>query len=168
MMTNRRHATAGVVVLGAVAWLGLGEPPGIATPEPRVPAAGLDEAVHRAAAQDTPVVTPHEYDGWRYMMVHCARCHGEGARGSVFAPGLLAPVERAGFTRDSFIKVVLEGSVQRGMPAFDQLMGEEQAGAIHDYVEARTKGLPAGRPKVEEPEDEPSAAVGASGPALVR
>lgn len=109
-----------------------------------------------AAAQDTPVVSQHQYDGWKWMMVHCARCHGETGGGSTIGPSLLDAVEREGFTRDSFIKTVMEGRVEKGMPSWKELLDEEQAGEIHDYIEARTKGLRAGRPKVGESPDYPT------------
>lgn len=128
--------------------------PGAATWR-RALASGLSPA-ELAAAQDTPVVSQHQYDGWKWMMVHCARCHGETGGGSTIGPSLLEAVEREAFTRDSFIKTVMEGRVQKGMPAWNELLDEEQAGEIHDYIEARTMGLRAGRPKVGDSPDYPT------------
>lgn len=121
----------------------------------RALASGLGPA-ELAAAQDTPVVSQHQYDGWKWLMVHCARCHGETGGGSTIAPSMLDAVEREGFTRDSFVKVVMNGRVEKGMPAWNELLDEEQAGEIHDYIEARTLGLPPGRPKVGDSPDYPT------------
>jgi quinoprotein dehydrogenase-associated probable ABC transporter substrate-binding protein len=130
----------------------------------RALASGLAPA-ERAAAQDTPVVSQHQYDGWKWLMVHCARCHGETGGGSSIAPSMLEAVEQDGFTRDSFIQVVMNGRVEKGMPAWNELLDEEEAGAIHDYIEARTKGLRAGRPTVGDSPDYPTgpAADGSAG-----
>lgn len=120
----------------------------------RALADGLSHAA-RGAAQDTPVVTQNQYDGWKWLMVHCARCHGETGGGSTIGPSLLDAVEDQAVSRDSFITVVMNGRVDKGMPAWDELLEEEEAGSIHDYIEARTKGLHAGRPKVGDSPDYP-------------
>lgn len=99
-----------------------------------------------AAAQDTPV-TATVYQGWRQFMVHCVRCHGEAGTGTTVAPDLLAAVERESFTQDSFSVTVMEGRLDRGMPAWEALLDEEKVDALYEYIAARTEGLPAGRPE---------------------
>lgn len=125
-------------------------------------AAGLDASA-RAAVRDTPVVSQDQYDGWKWLMVHCARCHGETGGGSTIGPSLLDAVEREDFSRDDFIEVVMEGRSDRGMPAWNEVLDEDEAGAIHDYIEARTKGLSAGRPKVGDSPDYPTGSSGDDG-----
>lgn len=119
------------------------------------PGADAEVLVHSPppAAQDTPAVTEAVYTGWRQFMVHCVRCHGEAGTGTTIAPGLLQPVERESLTQDSFAVTVMEGRVEKGMPAWKELLDEEMVNALYEYIVARTEGLPAGRPEAPASDD---------------
>ncbi len=89
-----------------------------------------------------------EYEGWRQYAVNCARCHGDDAVGGVMAPDLRASVARGSVDSASFHQTVSRGRREKGMPAFEGVLRDEQIAAIYAYVAARAKGkLPAGRPR---------------------
>ena len=103
-----------------------------------------------AAAQEAPVVTEVEYEGWRQYNVHCARCHGQDALPNPVAANLLASLAPGGPTADqaTFTTVVVEGRLDRGMPAFKEIIEPEQVEAIYTYVKGRAeKRIPPGRPQ---------------------
>ncbi len=103
-----------------------------------------------AAAQDAPVVSEVEYEGWRQYNVHCARCHGQDALPNPVAANLLASLAPGGPAADKavFTKVVMEGRTDRGMPAFKETVEPPQVDAMYAYLKGRAeKRIPAGRPK---------------------
>jgi mono/diheme cytochrome c family protein len=104
----------------------------------------------RVGAQEGAAVSAAENEGWRQYSVQCARCHGQDALPNPVAANLLVSVAPGGPTADkaTFTKVVLEGRVDRGMPAFKETMTPEQVDAVYAYVKGRAdKRIPAGRPK---------------------
>lgn len=125
----------------------------------RRPLASVLREAERGAARDTPV-GPTVYNGWKWFMVYCTRCHGETGTGSTIAPSLLEAVNRQTFVEDSFVHVVMEGRPEKGMPAWNELLDSDQAHAIYEYIHARTQGLAAGRPERAQPD---SAAAGGGG-----
>jgi mono/diheme cytochrome c family protein len=109
---------------------------------------GVD--VGRATAQEAPVVSDAEYEGWRQYNVHCARCHGQDALPNPVAANLLTSLAPGGKAADNatFTKVVTEGRTDRGMPAFKGTVEPEQVEAMYLYLKGRAeKRIPPGRPK---------------------
>ena len=108
---------------------------------PRLPAQG--------SAPNAPRVNAQEYEGWRQYSVHCARCHGQDVVGNPVAANLLQSAGEGGpfAGRDAFTKVVAEGRLDKGMPAFKEITSPEQRDAVYAYVKGRAdKRIPAGRP----------------------
>jgi mono/diheme cytochrome c family protein len=85
------------------------------------------------------------YNGWKWWHVYCFRCHGTDALATTLAPDLIDPSRR--LTRAAFLKTVRDGVPDKGMQAWDKLLGAEQVGDLFTYVRARSqKILPPGRP----------------------
>ena len=104
----------------------------------------------RAAAQDAAGVSDVEYEGWRQYNVHCARCHGQDALPNPVAANLLASLAPGGAAADQgvFTSVVMEGRLDRGMPAFHEVLEPRHVEAMHAYLKGRAaKRIPPGRPK---------------------
>ena len=94
-------------------------------------------------SQDASAVYKRVYDGWKWWHVYCARCHGEHALGSPLAPNLRKPL----LPYEEFLRVARDGAPEKGMPAWNQLLDDEQITDIYIYVRARSeKVLPPGRP----------------------
>ena len=105
---------------------------------------GAAEAQERASR-----VSAEEYPGWRQYSVHCARCHGQDVIGNPVAAHLLESTRSGGpvATNEAFTKVVAEGRVTKGMPAFKAIMKPEQIEAVYAYVKGRADGrISVGRP----------------------
>ena len=103
-----------------------------------------------ASAQDGASVSGVEYEGWRQYNVHCARCHGQDALPNPVAANLLASLAPGGPTAEkgTFTTVVMEGRLDRGMPAFKEIVEPAQVEAIYAYLKGRAeKRIPPGRPK---------------------
>lgn len=103
-----------------------------------------------AAAQDGATVSALEYEGWRQYNVQCARCHGQDALPNPVAANLLTSLAPGGPAADKevFTRTVLEGRLDRGMPAFKETMTPDQVDATYAYLKGRAeKKIPAGRPK---------------------
>jgi mono/diheme cytochrome c family protein len=103
-----------------------------------------------ASGQAAAPVSRQVYEGWRQYSVHCARCHGQDVLGNPVTANLLESAAPGGPVADegAFTAVVMQGRLDKGMPAFhDQLTGE-QAAAVFAYVSGRAAGeVPAGRPR---------------------
>jgi putative heme-binding domain-containing protein len=103
------------------------------------------QIVRQATAQDSSEVYKRVYDGWKWWHVYCYRCHGVDAVGTALAPNLTDPKRK--LTYEEFLKIVRNGTLQKGMPAWDQLLNDKQIAEIYTYLRARTeKLLPPGRP----------------------
>jgi mono/diheme cytochrome c family protein len=110
----------------------------------------LGAAAQGAGAQEAPVVTKVEYEGWRQYNVHCARCHGQDALPNPVAANLLVSLAPDGPAADkaTFTKIVMEGRTSRGMPAFKGTVEPAQVDAIYAYLKGRAeKRIAPGRPK---------------------
>ena len=110
----------------------------------------LGTAAGSAGAQEGPVVSQVEYEGWRQYNVHCARCHGQDALPNPVAANLLVSLAPDGAAADkgTFTKVVLEGRPSGGMPAFKGTVEPAQVEAMYAYLKGRAeKRIPPGRPK---------------------
>ena len=87
---------------------------------------------YHAAPRDT--VSQDVYDGWKQFNLNCARCHGEDALGTSFAPHL-----------------VCAGRQEKGMPSWCALgMEIPTIDKIYSYVKARSDAkIAPGRPAVK-------------------
>jgi len=87
----------------------------------------LESVVRRAQAYRRMV------DGERVVReLDCARCHGADYRGGV-GPSLIDSVRSR--SRADFTRMVVEGSPERGMPAYKGAAGMAQnADRIYDYL----------------------------------
>ena len=93
--------------------------------------------------QDASEVYKRVYNGWKWWHVYCYRCHGQNALGSSLAPNLTQPL----LAHQEFLRVARSGTPEKGMPAWNQLLDDEQITDIYVYVRARSeKVLPPGRP----------------------
>lgn len=118
---------AAAVVVGAIAAMAAwSEPAGAAEPLASTPSAtATDQAALR--------------EGWQTIrQFDCARCHGKDFEGSV-GPSLIAAVRSQ--SREDFLRLLLDGNVERGMPAYRSVPRIAQAAeAIYAYFKARADG----------------------------
>lgn len=121
----------------------------------------IREAAAQQAKESSPEVYQQVYTGWKFWHVYCYRCHGVDAQGSILAPNLKESVKV--LPQEEFFKVVHDGRIQKGMPAWNQLLDDEKINDIYLYVRARSDGiLPPGRPDEVEwliPKDWPKVSV---------
>src|SRR5918911_5163984 len=84
------------------------------------------------AQQRAPRLSAEEYEGWRQYSAQCARCHGQDVTGNPVAANLLVSARKGGpvAAKEAFTKVVADGRVARGMPAFKDIMSAEQIAAV--------------------------------------
>jgi len=106
---------------------------------------------YHTAPRDT--VAQDVYDGWKQYNLQCARCHGEDALGTSFAPHLIVSLKPDGpiNTKELFLQVVCAGRPDKGMPAWCALGLEIPViDKIFSYVKARSDAKMApGRPAVK-------------------
>jgi mono/diheme cytochrome c family protein len=110
---------------------------------------------YHTAPRDT--VTQDVYQGWKQYELNCARCHGEYAVGTSFAPALVVSLKDDGTipTKELFVQTVCAGRPDKGMPAWCALGLEmDKIENIYKYVKGRAdKKIGIGRPAVKvEPE----------------
>jgi polar amino acid transport system substrate-binding protein len=101
------------------------------------------------AQERAPRVSAVEYEGWRQYSVQCARCHGQDVTGNPVAANLLESARSGGpvEAKEEFTKVVADGRLSKGMPAFKAIMKPEQIDAVYAYVKGRADGrIAVGRP----------------------
>jgi mono/diheme cytochrome c family protein len=122
-------------------------PPADSAPAASPPAA-TSPARTGQARPDPLLVTETEYQGWRYFAVYCERCHAPDAVGTDDAPDLRYSVSpEGGVTADSFKVVVRNGSEDKKMKGFAELLDDRRIEQLYAYVTARSEGrLAAGRP----------------------
>jgi mono/diheme cytochrome c family protein len=117
-----------------------GPPPSqpVVTPPPAAPDASGEKLL----------VTEAEYQGWKYYAVYCERCHAPDAVGTADAPDLRYSVSDEGGVRvDSFKVIVRNGSEDKEMKGFEDLLDDQRIEQVYAYVKARSEGrLAAGRP----------------------
>ena len=116
----------------------------------RAAAQDLRDAYHQAP-HDT--VSQDVYDGWKQFNLNCARCHGEDALGTSFAPHLIVSLKPTGpiNTKELFLQTVCAGRPEKGMPSWCALGMELRCiDKIYSYVKARSDAKMApGRPAVK-------------------
>jgi mono/diheme cytochrome c family protein len=137
-------------------------PPGTAAaaapdtaPTPAGPAAAADAPLtdeYHTAPRDT--ISREAYNGWKQFELNCARCHGEYAVGTSFAPALVTSLKEGGTiaTREAFVTTVCQGRKEKGMPSWCELGLEmDKIMGIYAYVKGRADGkIHEGRPAARE------------------
>lgn len=107
---------------------------------------------YHTAPRDT--ISREAYNGWKQYELNCARCHGEYAVGTSFAPALVTSLRDGGTvpTREAFVTTVCQGRKEKGMPSWCELGLEmDKIMGIYAYVKGRADGkIHEGRPAVRE------------------
>jgi mono/diheme cytochrome c family protein len=103
------------------------------------------------AVFDSLEASQAEYQGWKTFHVYCYRCHGVDAMGSDLAPNLRHSVSPEGsVTHEVFVQTVKEGRLPKGMPAWKEMLSDEQVENLYAYLKARSENrLAAGRPHLK-------------------
>lgn len=149
------EVTAASCLSGCASHAGEAATPAVAVAPP--PADSLAAAPPRTATPPAPagqarpdrlLATETEYQGWRYYGVYCERCHAPDAVGTADAPDLRYSVSpEGGVTADSFKVIVRNGSEDKKMKGFADLLDDRRIEQLYAYVTARSEGrLAAGRP----------------------
>jgi len=136
-----------------LAVLACSHPAPTSNPEPASPATDAPATVAVADPYHPPprdTVPVPVYKGWQQYMLNCARCHGDDALGTSFAPSLVQALGSEGqiTSRKLFMDVLINGRADKGMPS-DSTMGLNPAylDGIYDYLKGRADGqLHGGRP----------------------
>jgi mono/diheme cytochrome c family protein len=105
-------------------------------------AAGWDAI---AALEKGNQVDARTYAVWQTLReMDCARCHGSDWNGSV-GPSILAYVRSQ--SRESFVRIVLEGNPGQGMPGYRGVAGiADHIDEIYRYFKGVASGeIPAGK-----------------------
>jgi mono/diheme cytochrome c family protein len=115
---------------------------------PSAPAVPALPASAKDTSSDKLLVTDDEYQGWKYYAVYCERCHGPDALGTLDAPDLRFSISSEGeVTPDSFRVIVRNGTENREMKGFEDLLDDQRIEQVYLYIKARSEGrLAAGRP----------------------
>ena len=83
------------------------------------------------------------YQGWKQYELNCARCHGEYAVGTSFAPALNVSLKDGGTvpSQEAFITTVCAGRPDKGMPSWCALGLEmDKIQRMYMYVKGRADG----------------------------
>jgi mono/diheme cytochrome c family protein len=83
------------------------------------------------------------YKGWQQLMLHCARCHGDDAQGTSFAPSLVVALRPDGNTpsKDEFLRVLTEGRHDKGMPSAAKMgIDSTYFDGLYQYLKGRSDG----------------------------
>ena len=116
----------------------------------RAAAQELRDAYHQAPRDTVP---QEVYDGWKQFNLNCARCHGEDALGTSFAPHLIVSLKPDGpiNTKELFMQTVCAGRPEKGMPAWCALgLDMQKISDIYLYVKGRSDAkISPGRPAVK-------------------
>jgi len=114
-------------------------------PTPTPPAA-MDP--YHSPPRDT--LDAESYNGWKQYGLHCARCHGDDAQGTSFAPSLVAALGPAGDveTQEAFVAILSQGRPDKGMPSAATLgLDSAYFTGLYRYLKGRSDGqLHGGRP----------------------
>ena len=131
-----------------------------AGPEPQAPAQSPAPPSQAEAATTPPhdayhpaprdTVPAAAYNGWKQYSLHCARCHGEEAQGTSFAPSLLTALGADGSisSQDRFFALLSEGRASKGMPSAGTMgLDSTYFAGLYQYLKGRADGvLHGGRP----------------------
>lgn len=109
-------------------------------------------AKYHPAPSDT--LSQATYDGWKQFELNCARCHGQDAQGSSFAPSLVAALQPGGAvpTDTAFLRIACNGVPGTGMPAWCTLgLSQDNLQSVYLYVKGRSEGsIHPGRPMLRQ------------------
>ncbi|MCS7312848.1 MAG: c-type cytochrome, partial [Acidobacteria bacterium] len=98
-----------------------------------------------ASPEPPPENIEEARQGWDVYQTHCERCHGPDAISGGLAPDLRDRVRR--LTYAEFFQIVLQGRVEKGMPAWRGLLKPDDVRLVYQYIRARsTERLGPGRP----------------------
>jgi len=102
-----------------------------------VASAAADEQPY--TAQGMTQVDARTLAGWRALrQFDCARCHGAQYQGSV-GPSLIEAARTS--TREQFLRLLLDGNPERGMPPYREVPGVAgNAEGIYGYLRGRADG----------------------------
>ena len=122
--------------------------PELASPTPPTVTAVVAADPYHPPARDTVEVAV--YRGWQQLMLQCARCHGDDAQGTSFAPSLVLALRPDGHTptRDDFLRVLINGRQDKGMPSAAKLgLDSVYFDGLYQYLKGRSDGrFHGGRP----------------------
>jgi mono/diheme cytochrome c family protein len=122
--------------------------PELASPTPPTVTAVVAADPYHPPARDTVEVAV--YRGWQQLMLQCARCHGDDAQGTSFAPSLVLALRPDGHipTRDDFLRVLINGRQDKGMPSAAKLgLDSVYFDGLYQYLKGRSDGrFRGGRP----------------------
>lgn len=135
-----------------VCWLGIltACSHGSAAPVTEQPSPNPTPTVTAQAATPDPYHPPPRdtveaplYKAWQQYMLQCARCHGEDAQGTTFAPSLLVALRPDGHvpTQEEFVTILTRGREDKGMPSAGQ-MGVDSVywDGLYQYLKGRSEG----------------------------
>lgn len=149
-----------VASMSAVAAFGLmlcGQVPAALAQDGQAAAGNQQDAAAEAEEKPYKIIDGkidfNTFDGYRRFGDNCARCHGEAATGSSFAPSLVDRLKTFGY--DHFSEVVINGKQentgtgQQVMPSFGMNPDvAENLDHIYAYVKGRSDGaIKPGRPE---------------------
>jgi len=122
--------------------------PAPAGPTPPAAATVIAADPYHPPSRDT--VEAQLYKGWQQLMLHCARCHGDDAQGTSFAPSLVVALRPDGNTPtpDEFLSVLTKGRQDKGMPSASKMgIDSTYFDGLYQYLKGRSDGrLHGGRP----------------------
>lgn len=105
---------------------------------PGVPSAGKQGAPVASATPAGPTAagSGDVIKGWKvWRSAACERCHGPAQEGMV-GPSLIAALGR--LSKEEFVKTVLEGRLERGMPSHPYLA--DRINDLYAYLKGRSDG----------------------------
>jgi mono/diheme cytochrome c family protein len=135
--TTNISITAAVFLLGLAVALAVAQEQNPASPKKDNSVyAELAKAPQKAAARRNPLERDPEAvaAGAKLFDLHCAECHGEGARGGRKGPSLVADEVRKA-TSGTLFWVLTNGVVRRGMPVWSKLP-EPQRWQLVSYLKS--------------------------------
>jgi aldose sugar dehydrogenase len=74
---------------------------------------------------------------WTLYQRNCASCHGADRQGTGLGPPLSAQTYRYGGGRADFVRIIRNGIVSRGMPAFGGTLSQEEIDTLAGFLPAR-------------------------------
>lgn len=96
-----------------------------------------------------PKVTKDVLRGYENFDSYCYGCHGQDVTGSPVAPDLRRSLI-GGMGEQQFMKMVMAGKEDKGMPGWAGLISNEVMTQIYEYVKGRSLDLvPVGKPPSE-------------------
>lgn len=117
---------------------------------PRLEAQVVDQ--YHPVPKDT--VSLAVYNGWKQFQLNCARCHGEEATGTTFAPSLVHSLGPDGTITSQalFVATVCQGRPDKGMPGWCALeLPMPVILNLYAFVKLRADGkMGPGRPAVRQ------------------